>query len=133
MPKCIFCDIVKSKSTCFTIYETRDFLAFLDMVPLCEGHTLVIPKRHYEWVWDIKEVGRFFEVCQKIADHFREITKNDMVICYATGKEVPHAHMHILPPTPGHERFFTTSSKHDIIALDCRSAQRIVKKYKLQD
>ena len=43
------------------------FLAFLDIRPLNKGHTLIIPKKHYRWVWDVPNVGEFFEVARKIA------------------------------------------------------------------
>jgi len=61
-PNCIFCKIVKGEIPAYKIYEDENFLAFLDINPQSPGHTQVIPKRHYRWVWDIPNVGAYFEV-----------------------------------------------------------------------
>ena len=55
MNDCVFCQIAAGKIPCFKIYEEEGFLAFLDINPWVEGHTLVIPKKHYRWVWDMPE------------------------------------------------------------------------------
>jgi histidine triad (HIT) family protein len=97
MDDCIFCKIVKNEIPSFKIYEDGDFLAFLDIFPATEGFTLVIPKRHYRWVWDVPESGKYFEVCQKIARHFQKVTQSESVYSMILGEEVPHAHIKIFP------------------------------------
>lgn len=55
MENCIFCDIVSGKAPCYKIYEDDYVLAFLDIANDCSGHTLVIPKKHYESVLDCEK------------------------------------------------------------------------------
>lgn len=104
MEDCVFCKIVSGKIPVFRIYEDGDYLAFLDQSPLVEGHTLVIPKAHYRWVWDLPvgrqdspNIGQYFEIVKKIANHFQEKFSDDLVTCYIAGIDVSHAHIHLLP------------------------------------
>lgn len=96
MDKCIFCKIVAGEIPSYKIYEDEKHLAFLDIMPWTEGHTLVIPKQHVQWVWDAENLGEYFEVVGKIARHHREITK-DVVRSNIDGWQVPHAHIHLKP------------------------------------
>ena len=97
MRDCVFCKIVKGELPCWKIYEDKDFLAFLDIAPFSEGHTLLIPKKHYRWVWDYPNIGRYFETARKIIKHFRQATSDEFVASIIWGKDVPHAHIQILP------------------------------------
>lgn len=99
--ECIFCQIVAGKVPCFKIYEDDYFLAFLDIFPWVEGHTLVIPKKHYRWVWEVEEGGAYFQVVQKIANHYRQVLKTEFVMSYIYGYDVPHAHIHLFPDARG--------------------------------
>lgn len=94
MIDCIFCKIVAGESPAYKIYEDAKYLAFLDIYPSAEGHTLVIPKKHVGWVWDHDQVGEYFEVVRKIAKHFREIS-GDIVRSNIDGWQVAHAHIHL--------------------------------------
>src|SRR3990167_6600023 len=64
---CIFCKIVKKEIPAHVVYEDENFLAFLDIHPQSPGHTQVITKMHYRWVWDVPNAGKYFEVVKKIA------------------------------------------------------------------
>lgn len=101
MADCVFCKIVKGEIPCYQIYEDRDFLAFLDIAPFVEGHTLVIPKKHYRWVWDMPEVGEYFSVVQKIAVRFQKVLNDKYVRSFIAGDLVSHAHIHLLPKPYG--------------------------------
>jgi len=101
MTECVFCKIVAGEIPSYKIYEDEKYLAFLDIYPSAEGHTLVIPKKHVEWVWDlpagrqeVEELGEYFEVVGKIARHFREVSR-DIVRSNIDGWQVPHAHIHL--------------------------------------
>lgn len=96
MSECIFCKIVAGEIPSYKIYEDEKYLAFLDIFPWTEGHTLIIPKQHVEWVWDVPELGKYFEIVAKIARHHREIT-GDVVRSNIDGWQVPHAHIHLKP------------------------------------
>ncbi len=55
MEECVFCNIANDQIPCVKVYEDDDFLAFLDIHPINKGHTLVIPKKHYENLFEIDE------------------------------------------------------------------------------
>ena len=94
MADCIFCKIVAGEIPSYKIYEDEQYLAFLDIFPSTEGHTLVIPKQHVDWVWDHDNLGEFYEVVGKIARHYREVS-GDIVRSSVEGWEVQHAHIHL--------------------------------------
>lgn len=73
------------------------FLAFLDINPTSPGHVQIIPKKHYRWVWDVPNVGQYFEVVKKIALAEQKAFGVDMIISKIMGDEVPHAHIWVFP------------------------------------
>src|SRR3989344_4473813 len=97
MSDCIFCKIVKKEIPSKIVYEDKISFAFLDIKPYNLGHTLVIPKKHYRWVWDIKEIGEFFKSVNKVANAIRKGLKTEFVVSLIVGEEVPHAHVHLVP------------------------------------
>lgn len=97
MENCIFCKIVKREIPCYKVYEDDQFLAFLDINPKSPGHTLVIPKTHYQWTYDVPNFGQFWEVAKKIALAQIEALSCDYVTFMTLGIEVPHAHIHVVP------------------------------------
>lgn len=94
---CIFCKIVAKEIPSHVVYEDKDFLAFLDINPQSPGHTQVIPKKHYRWVWDVPNAGDFFEVAKKIALAQRKAFNTDFILSRIIGDEVPHAHIWVFP------------------------------------
>ena len=98
---CIFCKIVKGEIPCHKIYEDDDFLAFLDIRPLNPGHALVIPKKHYRWVWDVENIGKYYEAAQKVVNAQRKAFGTDFVVSLVVGEEVPHAHILLVPRLEG--------------------------------
>ncbi len=94
---CIFCKIVNREIPAPFIYEDDTFFAFLDNNPVSRGHTLIIPKSHYRWVWDVPELGKYFEVAGKIAKAQQNAFKIDEIWSGIRGEEVPHAHISIMP------------------------------------
>ncbi|MBW3004016.1 HIT family protein [Candidatus Woesearchaeota archaeon] len=104
MDNCIFCKIVKGEIPSYKVYEDNDFLAFLDIFPLNKGHTLVIPKKHEQWVWDVDSPGKYWEVSTKIANALRKAFDPERVMSFVLGEQVPHAHIWLVPkyPDDGH-------------------------------
>ncbi|MCK5061491.1 HIT family protein [Candidatus Parcubacteria bacterium] len=94
---CIFCKIIANKLPSYKVYEDDDFFAFLDIRPLNPGHTLVIPKRHYRWVWDMENIGAYFELVKKIANAQKQALKTDYIVQLVFGEEVEHAHVWLIP------------------------------------
>ena len=68
-----------------------------DIYPQSPGHTLVIPKKHYRWVWDVPAIGPYFEVAKKIAVAQKKAFNVEMILSKIVGEEVPHAHIWIYP------------------------------------
>jgi histidine triad (HIT) family protein len=94
---CIFCKIVNKEVPAEIVYEDNNFLAFLDINPRSPGHTLIIPKEHYRWVWDVPNIGEYFEVARKIAIAQKRAFNVDLIRSQVYGNEVPHAHIWIYP------------------------------------
>lgn len=97
MEKCVFCQIVAGQKPAYKIYEDDRFLAFLDKSPYTSGHTLVIPKNHYRWVWEVPDIEKYFQLANKIARHYQQVLNNNWITGFIWGLDVPHAHIHLLP------------------------------------
>ena len=97
MEDCIFCKIIAGQIPCHKVYEDKDFLAFLDINPRSPGHALVIPKRHYRWVWDVPNAGEYFEVAKKIALAQKKAFGAEKIVSKIVGEDVPHAHIWVYP------------------------------------
>ena len=76
---CIFCKIVAGELPAYKVYEDQDTMAFLDINPTAFGHTLVIPKKHFRYVWDVPNAGEYFEVVKKVALAQRKAFKTDWI------------------------------------------------------
>jgi len=96
MSDCIFCKIVAGEIPSYKIYEDEKYLAFLDVFPKTIAQMLVIPKVHEQWVWDVPNLGEYYEVAGKVARHIREVS-GQPVRQMVYGFEVPHAHIQIRP------------------------------------
>lgn len=97
MKDCIFCKIVKGEIPSYKVYQDKDFFAFLDINPNTKGHSLVVPKKHYRWTYDVPNFGEYFEIAKKIALASLEGLNAEWVSFYTVGVDVPHAHIHIIP------------------------------------
>jgi len=111
MKDCIFCQIVVGEIPCYKIYEDEDFLAFLDINPRVKGHTLVIPKKHYRWVYDVPNFDKYWLAALKITQAMKEGLGAYFVTYVTHGLEVPHAHIHIMPRLKT-ETAFVPQEKH---------------------
>lgn len=101
MQDSIFTKIIKGEIPSHKIYEDDDVLAFLDIHPVMPGHTLVIPKKQVEFVWDADE-GTYIKLtlaAKKIALHIRKTLPYAFVGEQIIGVDVPHAHVHLIPFT----------------------------------
>ena len=97
MEDCIFCKIVIGKIPTNKVYEDKDFLAFMDITPLSPGHVQVITKKHYRWVWDVPNVGEYFEVVRKIAKAQQKAFDTEWILEKIVGEDVFHAHIWVYP------------------------------------
>jgi histidine triad (HIT) family protein len=97
MENCVFCKILKGEIPAHKIYEDDLFLVFLDIRPVSPGHSLVIPKKHHRWVWDVPEYDKYFSLARKIALSARKAFNTEVIWSKVMGDEVPHAHIWIMP------------------------------------
>jgi histidine triad (HIT) family protein len=97
MEDCIFCKIVKGEVPSHKVYEDENYLAFLDINPQSPGHTQVIPKEHYRWVWEVPNVGEYFEIVKKIAVAEQKAFDTNFILSKIVGDEIPHAHIWVYP------------------------------------
>jgi histidine triad (HIT) family protein len=95
----IFTRIVEREIPAHILREDDEFLAFLDVRPIREGHTLVIPKAEVPDVFDLPEslLGGLLPFAQPVAKAIQEVTRAARVGIAVIGLEVPHAHVHLVP------------------------------------
>ena len=102
---CIFCKIIQGEIPAKIIKETEKSLAFLDAFPLTKGHTLVIPKKHYEKIQDMstEDNSDLFETVHKVSAKVDKITNATLIAIHngkQSGQEIPHLHVHLIPRSP---------------------------------
>jgi len=99
MQDSIFTKIINGDIPSYKVYEDEMVLAFLDIHPVQPGHTLVIPKKQIEFVWDLPEEDyqAVMDVAKKVALRLREVLGVKYVGERIVGVDVPHAHVQIIP------------------------------------
>lgn len=99
MSDSIFSKIIRGEIPSHKVFEDDKTLAFLDIYSPVEGHTLVIPKRQVEFVWDLsdEDYRSLMETVRKVALRLREVLGVDFVGEKVVGVDVPHAHVHLVP------------------------------------
>ena len=95
----IFSKIVLGEIPCHKIAEDDQFLAFLDVMPLVEGHTLVIPKQEIDYIFDLdpEVLAGLMKFAQRIAPAIKKAIPCKRIGVAVIGLEVPHAHVHLVP------------------------------------
>jgi histidine triad (HIT) family protein len=133
-PTCIFCDIVRGAAEVSVCYEDPLALAFLDIQPVNPGHTLVVPREHYESLSDIPPglASHLFEVATRLGPIVTKIGRAQGINIIvssgaAAGQDVFHYHVHIIPRKQG-DGFdvplpFPTSDMPDRTTLDACAAR----------
>ncbi len=97
----IFSRIVAGEIPCHKIAEDDEFFAFLDINPVAVGHTLVIPKKEVDYIFDIDDqmLGRMMAFAKRVAQALETAIECKRVGLAVMGLEVPHAHIHLIPIT----------------------------------
>jgi histidine triad (HIT) family protein len=95
----IFSKIVAGEIPCHKIAETEDYLAFLDVFPLVEGHVLVIPKKEVDYLFDLDDslYQGLMQFAKMVAVGLQKAIPCTKVGVAVIGLEVPHAHIHLIP------------------------------------
>ncbi len=107
---------MKGEIPSYKTYEDQFFLGFLDIRPLNPGNSLLIPKKHYRWVYDVPNFGEYWEAAKKLAIKTQSIVSSESVGFLTLGYEVPHAHIRIVPrfPNDGHNNGILLSEVKNI-------------------
>lgn len=95
----IFSRIIAGEIPCYKVAENDEFFAFLDINPVNWGHTLVVPKREEDYIFDLsdEELGRMMAFTKKVAAAIKKSIPCRKVGMTVIGLEVPHAHIHLIP------------------------------------
>ena len=99
---CIFCKIANKEIPSRIITETENSIVFLDAFPVSRGHTLVIPKNHYEKVQDMTDVDNndLFDTVYRVISKVDKLTGSTLLAIHNgkdSGQEIPHVHVHLIP------------------------------------
>lgn len=105
----IFSRIVKGEIPSYKIAENDHYFAFLDINPLAKGHTLVIPKKEIDYLFDIDDsvLGEMMVFAKKVAKAIDKSVPCKRVGVVVLGLEVPHAHIHLIPINSIHDTEFS--------------------------
>ena len=95
----IFSKIAAGEIPSYKCAENEEFYAFLDINPLVKGHTLVIPRREVDYIFDMDddEIARFQQFAKQVAVAIKKAFPCKKVAQVVLGLEVPHAHIHLIP------------------------------------
>ena len=95
----IFSKIISGEIHCHKIAETHEYFAFLDILPLATGHTLVIPKREVDYIFNLtdEELSGLMQFAKRVAAAVEKAIPCLRIGVSVIGLEVPHAHIHLIP------------------------------------
>jgi histidine triad (HIT) family protein len=102
---CVFCKFVANKGKFVKLWEDKNFLAFLDYRPITEGHTLLIPKQHFEYLFDLNDklYGKILKRAKQLSKPIKTAMEAKRVGVIVEGFGVNHVHIHLVPLKMGGE------------------------------
>jgi histidine triad (HIT) family protein len=105
----IFTRIINGEIPCYKVAEDDRFIAFLDVRPLKPGHTLVVPKKEIDYIFDLDEetLAGMIVFARRVALAMKEVIDCRRIGVAVLGLEVPHAHIHLIPLTRETDLLFT--------------------------
>jgi len=115
MENCVFCKIVKGELPCYKIWENERFLAFLDINPVSPGHTVLIPKKHINYIFDLEEplYSEMFKIVKELSKALKQAVGSKKVGLAIEGIFIPHAHIHLIPVNKENDLNPTMAKKGD--------------------
>ena len=119
MNDCLFCKIINGDIPCFKVYEDELVLAFLDINPKSNGHTLIIPKKHFENLYemeleDLKEIEKASQMVGKLLKEKLNCQGITRLQNNEFGQDVKHYHMHLIPRYQG-AKFMLQTDKNNLL------------------
>ena len=108
----IFSKIIAREIPAYIVYEDENFLAFLDINPLKEGHTLVVPKKEVNYIFDLDDewLSKMMVFAKKVAKGIEKVVECKRVGMAVVGLEVPHCHIHLIPISKVDDMNFSNGS-----------------------
>jgi histidine triad (HIT) family protein len=109
----IFTKIINGEIPCYKIAETEDFFAFLDVFPCAPGHTLVVPKKEVDYLFDLSDelYSGLMAFAKSLEPAIRKAVPCKRVGVAVIGLEVPHAHVHLIPMNSMNDMNFNSKIK----------------------
>ncbi len=105
MADSIFTKIINGEIPAHKIYEDDQTIAFLDIHPMHLGHTLVVPKKKIDHIWDLSDADyqNLMQTAKNLGQKLRKIMQTERVGLLVNGSDVPHVHIHLIPFNPAQE------------------------------
>ncbi len=129
MDTCVFCKILKGEIPSFKVWEDENFLAFLTIEPINPGHTLVIPKKHVDYIFDLDDpdLGQLMIACKPVAKALKKAFNplSGKIGIMVAGQEVPHVHVSLIPIN--HESDLTTERAKKAASEDLQETAEKIK------
>lgn len=130
MDDCLFCKIIKKEIPSEIIFEDKDIMVFLDINPTTNGDTLIVPKEHFETMFDVpRELLNYMEECYKhIYEVYKKKLKCDglsLTTNFGIAQEIKHFHMHFIPRYKNDEVKYLSNKS---ILKDLKEIQDIILK-----
>jgi len=106
----VFTKIIRGEIPCYKIAESQEFFAFLDINPLAKGHTLVIPKKEIDYLFDLDNelYLNLFAFARKVGTAIESVISCKRIGLIVFGLDVPHAHIHLIPINKSSEMSFSS-------------------------
>ncbi len=126
----IFTKIINGEIPCHKIAENDDFLAFLDVFPLVNGHVLVVPKKEVDYIFDLDDdlLSSMMLFAKSIAPAIQKAVPCKRIGLSVIGLEVPHAHLHMVPMNSANDMNFT-QPKIKVEATEMEEIARMIKSH----
>jgi len=132
MVECIFCQIIRKEAPASIVYEDEHVAAFLSNRPVNVGHTIVVPKRHYENIYEIPEdeAAYLFKIVKRIAHAVKDSTDIEGIrIVQNNGKDagqvVFHLHIHVIPMKPSSQPFHEHDFRNaELLGMDAEKIRQ---------
>lgn len=105
----LFSKIINGEIPCHKVAENENFIAFLDVFPLVKGHTLIVPKKETDYIFDLSEneLSGILLFSKEVAAKIRKVCPCKRIGISVIGLEVPHAHVHLVPINSSDDLNFT--------------------------
>jgi histidine triad (HIT) family protein len=141
MSECVFCQIICKQLPASVVYEDKQVIAFLSNRPVNEGHTLVLPKKHYKNIYEISEdeVASLFKIVKRVAHAVRDAIGAEGIRVvqnngWAAGQVIFHLHVHIIPMLPNegfsHGKAYrdpTQPRNEELLEIDAQKIRNFLK------